>query len=468
MNFVRNFLPGPISAHSARRQAASGLWSPQYWGADSESGNLTFDGVNLADLVEQFGSPLIAVSRSRLRQDACRFIQAVTSSFPSVLATYSYKTNCIPGVLQELHQVGFGAEVISPYELWLAEKLGVEGNRIIVNGVNKDIEFIDHAVRLNVASINIDDMSELDMIRQCAKKHGTSARVSLRLKLDRASHFGLAIDSQETMQAVDELAKDPVSFDFRGLHFHLLAANDDPEKHIAYLRKALAFAKRIRDQYQLVTKDLSIGGGYTVPTVKVMSRTEYGLQRLLQMPCSPPNPDAGVAIEDYMRIVSQAFRTVCSQNQLDMPRIIFEPGRIVTSQSHVLLSKIHAIKKSAAGPDTAMTDAGKILTSYPCDYEYHQMFVANRMNHPCAKTYHLMGRLCTPTDWLAKYRYLPTLSRGDVVAVMDAGAYFTSYSSNFSFPRPELLMLDDGEVQCIRNRETFEHLTAMDEFSRNE
>ena len=128
----------------------------------------------------------------------------------------------------------------------------------------------------------------------------------------------------------------------------------------------------------------------------------------------------------------------------------------------MLLTKVHAIKSNSIGPEIAMTDAGKILTSYPCDYEYHQMFVANRMGSSPDHVYNLMGRLCTSADWLAKYRCLPKLHRGDVIAIMDAGAYFNSYSSNFAFPRPKIVMLDDGEVQTLRERETYEHLTAMD------
>ena len=109
-----------------------------------------------------------------------------------------------------------------------------------------------------------------------------------------------------------------------------------------------------------------------------------------------------------------------------------------------MLTEVHAIKSNAQGPEIAMTDAGKILTSYPCDYEYHQMFAANRMGSSPDHVYNLMGRLCTSADWLAKYRCLPKLQRGDVIAIMDAGAYFTSYSSNFAFPRPKIVMLDDG------------------------
>jgi diaminopimelate decarboxylase len=420
------------------------------------------DGVDIPDLLEEFGSPLMAVSRGKLRAGAASFLAAVRSVLPDARAAFSYKTNCVPGVLRELHDAGFAAEVISPYELWLARKLGLAGDRIVVNGVNKDYGFLHTAVQIGAASINVDDRGELVHLGKAAAALGRKARLGLRLKVDPASHFGLGIESGEAERAARDIAAAPDLFEFTGLHFHVVADNDDPELHIRYMIRALRFAKRIEATLGLATASLNIGGGYTVPTMKVMSRFEYARQRLTGMPARPPDPHAGVDFRSYVTRVAAALDAFCRTNGLARPRVILEPGRIVTSQSQVMLTRVHAIKPNTSGPDFAMTDAGRILTSYPCDYEYHQMFAANRMREPNDRLYQLMGRLCTSADWLAKNRCLPALQPGDVLAVMDAGAYFTSYSSNFAYPRPEIVMLDEGRAYTLRKRETYEHLTAMD------
>jgi diaminopimelate decarboxylase len=466
-----NRLLAPVSracaALSLRQQKKSVLWDPAHWhAAIDDAGHLAIDGIGLPRLVEQFGSPLLVLSRPKLLADADNFASAVRECLPDALVAISYKTNCVPGVLQQLHDAGLAAEVISPYELWLAERLRVPGDRIIVNGVNKDSEFIRHAVRLNVASVNIDEPREIEMLRKAAQELGTRVRVSVRLKVNRASHFGLGIESGEAARACDEIAKHPDCLAFQGLHFHELADNRDPEPHIRYLRRALEFAALIRSRSGLVTRLLNVGGGYGVPTVKVMSRFEYARQRLLDVTCRPPDPYSNAGIGLYMERLAAALDTICRENDLPRPRVVFEPGRIIFSQSHALLSRIHSIKHNRFGPDFAMTDIGKILTSYPCDYEYHQIFAANRMRARRTANYHLMGRLCTAADWLAKNRFLPKLESGDVIAVMDAGAYFTSYSSNFSFPRPAVVMLDEGRARTLRQRESFEHLTAMDDIER--
>jgi diaminopimelate decarboxylase len=100
--------------------------------------------------------------------------------------------------------------------------------------------------------------------------------------------------------------------------------------------------------------------------------------------------------------------------------------------------------------------------TFPCDFEYHEAFVAGRPNAQLDALYDVMGRVCTSSDWMFKNRVLPKLQPGDVLAVMDAGAYFSSYSSNFAFPRPAIVMVHEGQAVLIRAAETFEHLTAMD------
>lgn len=452
-----------LAARSQRQQLTTRLRNPEHWGASiNEEGHLSFDGSDLAELVRNHGSPLMSVSRARLLADAARFRSAVNSSFPNSEVAFSYKTNCIPGVLQELHDAGFAAEVISQYELWLADKLRVPGDRIFVNGVNKDYEFLTDAVRLDVASVNVDEPGEIEILRSACRRLGKKVRVSLRLKVDRSSHFGVRIEDGEADRVAQEIARHPEHLEFVGLHFHELADNADPVPHIGYVLKALAYAAHIRRKFDLPLHNLNIGGGYTVPTMKVMSRFEYARQRLFGVPASPPDPGVATNIERYMQQMSEAIGLYCRNHNLSQPRMIFEPGRIVTSQSHVLLTIVHSIKSNQEGPNFAMTDAGKILTSYPCDYEYHQMFVANRMRAPLDDTYQLMGRLCTSADWLAKHRSMARLERGDVIAIMDAGAYFTSYASNFAFPRPKVVLLDAGKIRTLRQRETFEHLTAMD------
>ena len=121
-----------------------------------------------------------------------------------------------------------------------------------------------------------------------------------------------------------------------------------------------------------------------------------------------------------------------------------------------------SIKSKKDGTQFALTDTGRLSLTFPCDFEYHEIFVANRPSDKINQLYQIMGRICTSADWMFKNRYLPRLQPGDILSVMDAGAYFSSYSSNFAFPRSAIILVKDGKSQIIRKQETFEHLTAMD------
>jgi diaminopimelate decarboxylase len=153
----------------------------------------------------------------------------------------------------------------------------------------------------------------------------------------------------------------------------------------------------------------------------------------------------------------------CSKLNLEIPGLLLEPGRFVSSRCEFLLSTVLAIKEKSHGPKFAITDAGRLSLTFPCDFEYHSIFPVDMGNQRKKESYHVMGRICTSADWMAKNLCLPQLQEGDVLATMDAGAYFSSYSSNFAFPRPAIVFVKEGgEVEIIRKAESFEHLVALD------
>jgi diaminopimelate decarboxylase len=100
--------------------------------------------------------------------------------------------------------------------------------------------------------------------------------------------------------------------------------------------------------------------------------------------------------------------------------------------------------------------------AHPVSYEYHEVFLANRMSAKREKKYRVTGSLCTPADILFRNKRLPVLRKGDLLAIMDTGAYFVSLSNNFAFGRPPVALASDGSATLLRQKETFEHLAALD------
>ena len=149
------------------------------WGLEVDGdGRLARHGGALAELVEQFGSPLHVVDGDALERIATSAIRRGGAD-----VFFSYKTNPVPGTLRILHAAGIGAEVISAYELWLAMRLGVPGERTIYNGPAKSPESLRIAVEHGVAAINANTSSELDLLRAAALAAGRAANVGLRVTL---------------------------------------------------------------------------------------------------------------------------------------------------------------------------------------------------------------------------------------------------------------------------------------------
>lgn len=123
---------------SHRQQRHSPLRDVALWGLKVNADNhLTVDGIDAVELLKQHGSPPLVVNKQRLIEDSARIHDAMSGAPSGSKVLYSYKTNCIPGLLAEIHRLGIGAEVISPFELWLAEQLGNPGEDIVFNGVAK-------------------------------------------------------------------------------------------------------------------------------------------------------------------------------------------------------------------------------------------------------------------------------------------------------------------------------------------
>jgi len=445
------------------QQANSELRDLRLWGLDiNTAGHVGINGTDCVDLAERFGTPLLVVNQSRLEVDV-RSIQEAMSQAPSgSKVLYSYKTNCIPGILKAVHKLGVGSEVISPYELWLAERLGVPGGEVVYNGVYKSEESLKLAIQMDVLSINVDHMEEIEKIHCQARNLGRRARVGIRLALLKHSQFGLEVDSGEALEAVHRIVSRSDHLDLVCIHFNVTSNAKSSSTHLRCALKALEFMKTLKQELGIQVPYLDIGGGFGVPTTKNMSGKEYGLYRLTGcLPC-PPSPQDFQPIHLMMKEIVSGVCNYCNEHGVDVRRILIEPGRFVTSRAEFLLVRVNAIKTKCDGTRFAMSDAGRLSLTFPMDFEYHEMFLANRPEAALEATYHVMGRICTSADWMAKNRLLPELKPGDIVMVMDAGAYFSSYSSNFAFPRPPIVMVDKEEVRVTRRAESFEHMTAMD------
>jgi diaminopimelate decarboxylase len=451
---------------------------PQDWELDRVGGRLAMDGHDLAALAGEFGTPLHVVSAAKLQRRCREFTDAFRAYPRRTLACFSYKTNCVAGVLQQLHRAGMGAEVTGAYQLALALRLGVEPGDVVVGGPNKSDGELRQALEAGVGIVVVDSLDELARLEQAAGELGVRAPVALRICPDvaprglnasarsgsRRMHFGLDLKSGEADAALERAIRS-THVALRGLHAHIGSGIRDVRWFGTEVKRVLAvYARALRLGAGLDLIDL--GGGLGTGGSREFTTLEQlvylGLGRLPGRN-RPAPPDL---IARYGAAVTGAIAKACARLGIPLPDLVLEPGRAVVSDADVLLLSVGTTRDRPGVGRIAFADGGAMSVSLMFLSEVHEVFLANR-DAPLEGKTSVFGRVPTGMDVVYRNLPLPRLRTGDVLAVMDAGAYFTSTATNFGGPRPAVVMIENGVARLIRRRETFDDLTrtevALDE-----
>ena len=447
-----------------RLYAERGSIPLQHWSVSSgNDGHLLVGGCDAVDLASRYGTPLHIVDEDSLVRTFTGFRGAFLRHYPNVEIGYSYKTNPVPRVLKVLHDAGATAEVISHLELWLALNLGVPGERIIFNGPAKTREALALAVSNRVKLINIDNIDEPKTIHELAKERGIRQRVGVRVvpSVGWAGQFGLnirsgaAADAFRRIQAYDGLIP-------CGVHVHLGTGIKSVDIYATALREVLEFAKSLESELGIRMEFLDFGGGFGVPTVKSYSVNDTRLMAN-GFPPTAVDVDAHPRLDEFAATVANLVGRYYPQAGTGRPTIILEPGRAVTSSSQILLLRVLAVKARSRARDAVIADGGKNV-ALPTGYEHHQLLAAAKLGAPATRTYDVFGPLCHLGDILFHSVDLPPIAPGDLLAIMDSGAYFIPNQMNFSNPRAAIVMVKDGRASVIRTRETFEDVVKLDAY----
>ncbi len=434
------------------------------WGLSQDgSGALSLRTVALGDLIRRWGTPLHVVDSLRLVENAAKFQARPPGAARGCRVLCSYKTNPVPGVLRMLHSQGLGAEVVSPYELWLALRLGVDPGAIVYNGPAKSRASIAVALDREVGLINVNARSEIAPLAALARRMGRRPTVGVRVVVPGSvgGQFGERIDTGAALAAFREALQFP-ELRVRALHSHYNGEIVGRDQLDAFLSSLLAFADELHARLGLAIEIIDIGGNLACPTV---SRLSWRTRRLAtSFGCEPvPRPPESVlSIDAYVERAVRRVEGHFAGTGRTAPELFVEPGRALMSNTQMLLSRVLAIRDpDAAGMRWAVVDTGLHLAE-PMSSEFHQLFsVAARRGSP-QHLYRLSGPSCMLSDQVCAAWRLPELAVGDGLAIMDSGAYFVPFSSCFSFPRPGIVAVGHAGEEILRRAETFEDLIARD------
>jgi len=246
---------------------------------------------------------------------------------------------------------------------------------------------------------------------------------------------------------------------FRGFHFHIGTGIVNVG---AYQKALLALVPVIQhaNRKGLRIEIMDVGGGLASPTSREM--TSFEMLRYFAFGVMPVHSlsQKNQQFEGYARSISQGITEVF--NGLPLPELIFEPGRCIASPNQLLLLKVHQRKERQGTRTWLITDGGIGTVTMPTYYECHEVLVCNDVHRKISEVVTIAGPGCFAADAVYHNKHMPVVAPGEVLAIMDSGAYFTSWESSFGFPRPAIAGVKQGVHRLLRSRETFGQMVVRD------
>ncbi|MCL2133977.1 MAG: diaminopimelate decarboxylase [Candidatus Bathyarchaeota archaeon] len=405
-------------------------------------GSLYFDGFSVEELAHKYDTPLYVLSEKRIRENYNRLYDAIASKYKNVRIYYACKANTNLTVLKILQSEGAYLDAVSPGEVFMGLNSGFTPDSILFTGTsvrNDELKFLVDAG----ITVNIDSQSELDRLLKIAVPSTISVRVNPEVVAGHHDHcitsgpqtkFGLW--EEDALKAYATAKKARV--EHFGIHMHIGSGILDFDPYVQAVERLLGIAKRVHDELGIDFEFIDIGGGIGVPY--------------------HPNDDNFDLSIFASRIVS-LFKSKVNEYHLGKPFLHIEPGRYLVCDAGILLTTVNTVKVTPHRKFVGV-DSGFNTLVRPTMYgSYHQVLVANKLNDKCSEVFDVVGPICESGDILAKDRELPLVAEGDVLVVLNAGAYGFSMSSQYnSRPRAAEVMIRQGKSVIVREREQFQDL----------
>jgi diaminopimelate decarboxylase len=415
---------------------------PALIGFSEKNGQWFAEGVSLAQLAKDFGTPLYVYSKEAI----CNAYRAYDAACIRPNGTrrarihYAMKANSNLAVIDELKQLGAGFDLVSGGELARALHIGADPKSLVFAGVGKSSIEIEDALRIGVKCINVESTPELQRINTIAKKLALRAPISLRVNPDvdanthpyistglKDNKFGIAY--YEVLKTYREAAL-LSHIDVVGIDCHIGSQITNTSPYLDALDKVLDLITQLQHE-GIQIHHLDLGGGLGI---------DYG----------------GETIPNITEFTNLLLNRVAERGFGNL-EVLLEPGRSLVGNAGVLLTQVEYLKtgsdKNFCVINAAMNDLMR-----PALYEAYHAIVPIQTNKASSRLYDVVGPVCESGDWLGKDRML-AINEGDVLAILSAGAYGFVMASNYNTRgRAAEVMVDGNQAFLVRERETVSSL----------
>jgi diaminopimelate decarboxylase len=470
------------------------------------NGHLFVEDCDTINLVRQFGSPIFVLSEDQIRRNVRRFQQAFQQGWPdgAVKVLPAAKANWALAVQRILADEGCGCDVYSSGELSAALETGVDPQFISVNGVPKDPAHILRSIQAG-ARITIDSVEELDVIEKAANELGITAKVRLRIKpplpgfIDRTDFVaegpvptdlaalaykgGLPI---EVVIALGQRILKMTNVQLVGFHQHHGRHHASTRYWVEQMKSyATAIGQVCQTLGGFQPQEIDIGGGFAIPRDPFNKATNYTeplqyaalhgmskvlrwfgaasrykvMARIVDTLVTHPNRKLAPTIEDYAEACTRTLREELPKHGVDLKGLMLqlEPGRAMHGNTGIHLTTVRNIKRmtSPIRYNVIVVDTTEFwFTGGRYEHHLHDYLFANKVDAQPIEKADIIGRSCYG-DRLYPFVPIPQVEVGDVLAMLDTGAYQEVSMSNFNaMPRPATVLVTGDRAEIIRRAET--------------
>ena len=423
----------------------------------NEKGNLSIGGVDTAELVKEFKTPLYVMDQELIETTIDKMKEAFQSNRFDTQIAYAGKAFLSMGMLKLVDAKELDLDVVSGGELYTAYKAGFPMDRVHLHGNNKTVEELEMAIEFGIKEIVIDNEDEIDKIERICREKGKKQAVLVRIDPGIEAHthhyiktsgltskFGISLFQDNLFDIIKRL-NDSEWIEFKGFHTHIGSQIFQSAFFIFALDEIFKYLDKLKKELGIVVHTVNMGGGFGV----------YYKEG------DDPKP-----IEEVLSEIITYTEAMEIKYQIGFKELCIEPGRSIVGNAGTTLYEVGGIKETVGGKTYVFIDGGmsdNIRTAlYQAEYEAG---VVNKLNDTDVREITLAGKLCESGDIIIEKGKLPKATEiGDIVAVTTTGAYCYTMSSNYNrMMRPAVVFVKDGKAKVAVKRETLDDLIRNDE-----
>lgn len=417
----------------------------------NENGYLEVSGVDLVSIAKKYKTPLYVYDESKIRENCSRYIKSLKLNYPEFKVLYAGKAFLIKELCRLVQEEGLGIDAVSGGEIFTALSSGVLPSDIYLHGNVKTKDELTIAIKNKIGGIIIDSYEEIDDIAKISSNFSHRTPVLLRVipGIKPSTHeyiitgnqdtkFGLDINNGSALKAIKKIINSK-TLEFQGIHCHIGSQIFQIESFQETAKIMINFINYLKTKENIDVKTLNLGGGLGI--------------RYTQND-TPPD------IEIFIEKITNTVKSLINSYNLNLPILMFEPGRSIVGESGLTLYKVQTIKEIPGIRKYIIVDGGMTDNIRPALYNAkYEAVIANKANQKPQEIATIAGRCCESGDILIKDIKLPPTKKGDIIAIFSTGAYNYSMANNYNcLPRPGVLFIKNTKERMVVKPETYEDL----------